>query len=274
MTICQIQVGLGISRGEDLPRGPMLTIPMVSYSVNEEKVQEISRRIDQLKTKLQDTSFQVTPDPFPKIRCLGSFEINPLRRLKAQVIDVIKSVVGFDIRLNNRSSFSISGLSPLEMKEIFSREKLFSILVQPSVHLRVEQCLFPNPPPTVSSSRFRGKRARSAPKLSQEDAPSVAPRSQSSSPFTLSRAGSIKSPDAQRIAIEALVQDPTSVLPGLPASEEQIALQSKSTVSPSIGDGSIRLQFYEAVLGPMQESFLPGVFRDDFEDILWVPLPK
>jgi hypothetical protein len=266
MSICQIQVSLGIPRGTDLPPGPMLTIPVVSYSVNEGKFQEISRRIDQLKTKLQDTSFQVTPDPFPKIRCLGSFEINPLRRLKAQVIDVVKSVVGLDIRLNNRSSFSISGLSPLEMREIFSREKLVSILVQPSVHLRVEQCLFPNPPPTVSSSRFRGKRARSAPKLSQEDAPSVAPRSQSSSPFILSRAGAIKSPDAQRIAIEALVQDQ--------ASEEQIALQSKSTVSPSIGDGSIRLQFYEAVLGPMQESFLPGVFMDDFEDILWVPLPK
>jgi hypothetical protein len=118
MTICRIHVGLGISRGEDLPRGPMLTIPMVSYSVNEEKFQEISRRIDQLKTKLQDTSFQVTPDPFSKIRCLGSFEINPLRRLKAQVIDVIKSVVGLEIRLNNRSSFSISGLSPLEMRKI------------------------------------------------------------------------------------------------------------------------------------------------------------
>ena len=278
MSICQIRVGLGIPRGEDLSPGPMLTIPMVSHSVNEGMFQEISRRIDQLKTKLQDTSFQVTSDSSSKIRCLGSFEIDPLRRLRAQVIDVIKSVVGLGIRLNNYSTFSISGLSPREMGEIYSREKPFSILVQPSSHLRVEQCLSPNPPPTASSPHFRSRSARPAPKLNKADSPSasrrVAPRSQSSSPFAQRRAGAIKSPDAQRIAIEALVQDQASALPSLPAAEEHIASQSKSTVSPFIGDGSLRLQFYEAAFDLKQAVSVPGTFRDNSEDILWVSLPK
>jgi hypothetical protein len=36
----------------------------------------------------------------------------------------------------------------------------------------------------------------------------------------------------------------------------------------------MRLQFYEAAFDLKQAVSVPGTFRDNSEDILWVPLPK